>query len=74
MTKKGFFGNSNKKNDIELIRRIKELLASPNYKRDIMTEAIEGYISRYERIHSVTDKMRYHIKVHLEKHKREIEK
>jgi hypothetical protein len=70
---KGFFGNSNKKNDLELIRRITELLASPLYKQDIMTEAIKSYIFRYNQIHSMTDKMRFIIKKHLELHKRENE-
>jgi len=69
---KGFFGQTNKKNDLSLIKRITDLMGSVNYIHDSMTSVIRGYITRYNEIHSLTDKMRYHMKTHLEKHKREI--
>lgn len=66
--RKGFWGQTNKKNDQNLITRIKQLLASKNYKNDHMTDPIISYIFRYEKIKSLTDKMRYQIKTHIELH------
>jgi hypothetical protein len=67
----GYFGRNNKKNDQILIQRIKDLLKSREYKEDKVTATIVGYIERYDKIFSLTDKMRYEIKLHLELHFRE---
>lgn len=72
MTKKGFFGRSNKRNDEILIDKISKVLDNEGYTYDHMTEAIMGYISRYKQIKSLTDKARHHIKVHIELHEREM--
>lgn len=71
--RKGFSGQTNKRNDEILIARIVALLNSDDYIFDHMTERIEEYVARYRRIHSLTDKSRFHIKCHLELHKRELE-
>lgn len=71
--KKGFFGRTNKTNDKKLVERVKRLLASKEYQYDHMTELIERYLVRYDKICSLTDKMRFHMKKHLEIHENEID-
>lgn len=68
-TKKGYYGRNNPTNDLRLITLIESILSSPSYTRDLMTDQIREYITRYHRIKSLTDKMRYQIKVHIEKHR-----
>lgn len=67
-TKKGYYGKNNPTNDRKLIDKIDAMLTSPDYKRDMMTDQIREYVNRYKKIKSLTDKMRYQIKVHIEKH------
>lgn len=71
--RKGYSGRNNKKNDQKLIERIKNLLNSENYAIDHMTDQIEKYVARYDKICSLTDKMRYHMKVHIELHLNEFD-
>ena len=60
------------KNDLALLKKIIDLMKSENYTEDNMSDKIRSYITRYNEISSLTDKMRYHMKMHLEKHRSEL--